>query len=90
MKLYDNIVVVINVFVFTVIKFNIKFDTMSLIVVLWVFPEIIIKSLIEPAGMINYHLNNEKVGHSIHGQYSERKWPGVRVIMLLSAPMSMP
>ena len=66
---------------------------MSLIVVLWVFPEIIIKSLIEPAGMINYHLNNEnneKVGDSIHGQYSERESPGVRVIMHLSAPMSMP
>ena len=40
--------------------------------------------------MINYHLNNEKVGYSSHGQYSEMEWPGVRAIMLLSAPMSMP
>ena len=63
---------------------------MSLITILWVVPEIIIKSLIEPAGMINYQLNNENVGDSIHGQYSEREWPGVRMIMLLSAPMSMP
>ena len=50
---------------------------MSLIVILWVFPEIIIISLIEPAGMINYHLNNGKVGDSIHGQYSEREWQRV-------------
>ena len=63
---------------------------MSLIVILWVFPEIIIKYLIEPVGMINYHLNNENVGDIIHGQYSEREWPGVWVIMLLSASMSMP